>query len=204
MTDTQAIWQTFRRLPRAAQWAVGGAAVVVVALIWQDYVLKFTDDLNQEADRLLAQVSEVAASGQRLKNLQAVKDVARGLGEVEKPGRERDAEAALNDAVNQVLKRHTVSRDSYNYRGPSQLRRGTLARIIPPGQQVERITGDLRFDATPHAAVAIIAQLEKSPRIEAVSNVRLTKESGQKVSVDLTIEAWVVSPKRRTTRARGG
>ncbi|MCZ6494322.1 MAG: hypothetical protein O6933_09610, partial [Planctomycetota bacterium] len=61
-------------------------------------------------------------------------------------------------------------------------------------------TGDFRFDAAPDEAIAIIAELESSPMIEAISSVRITRVSGtRKVTVDLTVEAWIVSaePRRR-------
>ncbi|MHC4306938.1 MAG: hypothetical protein ACYSW2_21040, partial [Planctomycetota bacterium] len=108
------------------------------------------------------------------------------------------------DAVNEVLKQHRVSDDSFNYRGPEKLPRGTLAQILRSGQRVERVTGDLRFDASPTEAIAIIAELESSPTIEAVSDVRMTLQGGrQKVRVDLTVESWIVSSERRSRRMGG-
>ena len=84
----------------------------------------------------------------------------------------------------------------------SKLRRGTLSRIIAPGEQVERITGDLRFDATPEVAAEIIAELEASPDIDAISNIRMTRQPGpRKVTVDLTVETWIITAERR---GRGG
>ena len=69
---------------------------------------------------------------------------------------------------------------------------------------MERITGDLRFDASPTEAIAIIAELEASPTIEAVSDVRMTLQGGrQKVRVDLTVESWIVSSGRRSRRVGG-
>ena len=78
----------------------------------------------------------------------------------------------VNDVVNEVLKGHTVSNASFSYRGPAKLPRGTLSRVIAPGQQVERITADLGFDATPDETLAIIGELEASPHIEGIGSVR--------------------------------
>ena len=90
-------------------------------------------------------------------------------------------------------------RPSFSYRGPAKMRRGTLSRVIAPGQQVERITADLGFDATPEETLAIIGELEASPHIEGIGFVRITRRSGpRKVTVDLTIEAWIVSAQRRS------
>jgi len=103
-----------------------------------------------------------------------------------------------------VLKRHRVSDDSFNYRGPEKLPRGTLSKILRTSQRAERITGDLRFDAAPTEAIAIIAELEATPTIEAVSDVRMTLQGGrQKVRVDLTVESWIISSERRSRRVGG-
>ena len=94
--------------------------------------------------------------------------------------------------------------DSFNYRGPEKLPRGTLSEILRTSQREERITGDLRFDAAPTEAIAIIAELEATPTIEAVSDVRMTLQGGrQKVRVDLTVESWIVSSERRSRRVGG-
>ena len=63
-------------------------------------------------------------------------------------------------------------------------------------------TGDLRFDATPAIAAKVIAALETSPDIDAISSLRMTRQPGpRRVTVVLTVESWIVSAERR---ARGG
>ena len=204
MTSTQTIWQRYRRLPRAGQWAVAAVVGVALFLIWNDYVLSWATAWNEQADELLADAREAAGGERRLSRVNGLRSTIQGLGPVEPPGKESQADLALNDAVNEVLKRHRVSDDSFNYRGPEKLRRGTLSQILRPGERVERITGDLRFDASPTEAIAIIAELEASPTIEAVSDVRMTLQGGrQKVRVDLTVESWIVSSERRSRRVGG-
>jgi hypothetical protein len=204
MTSTQTISRRFRRLPRAGQWAVGAGVVVVLLLVWNDYILAQAAAWNEQADELLADAREAAGGERRLSRVNGLRNTIQGLGPVQRPGTESQAELALNDAVNEVLKRHRVSDDSFNYRGPEKLPRGTLGQILRSGQRVERITGDLRFDASPSEAIAIIAELEASPTIEAVSDVRMTLQGGrQKVRVDLTVESWIVSSERRSRRVGG-
>ena len=123
---------------------------------------------------------------------------------MQRPDDEEEAEIALNAVVNEVLARHTVSRDSFSYRGPAKLKRGTLGEILQPGEHVESISGNLRFDAAPEDAIAIIAELESHPDIEAVSDVRIAKQSGsRKVTVDLTVASWIVSRESRSRRGGG-
>ncbi len=69
---------------------------------------------------------------------------------------------------------------------------------------MERISGDLKFEARPEAALSIISELEDSPAIESITSVRLSTEAGPgKVRVDLTLEAWVVGSDQRS-RGLGG
>ncbi|MHC4141359.1 MAG: hypothetical protein ACYSUF_05565 [Planctomycetota bacterium] len=204
MTSTQTIWRRYRRLPRAGQWAVAAALGAVLLIIWTDYVLALAAVWNEQADALLADAREAAGGERRLSRMNGLRNTIQGLGPIQRPGTESQAELALNDAVNEVLKRHRVSDDSFNYRGPEKLPRGTLSEILRTSQRAERITGDLRFDASPTEAIAIIAELEASPTIEAVSDVRMTLQGGrQKVRVDLTVESWIVSSERRSRRVGG-
>jgi hypothetical protein len=205
MTATRNLWQRYRQLPRAGRWAITALVAVAVFLVWNDYVLTLAAVWNERADELLADVREVKGDVRREARLRAAEDAIRALGPVQGPGTQSEAAAAVNDAVNEILKRHSVSDDRFDYRGAGRLPRGTLSDVVRSGQQVQRITGDLRFDASADEAVAIIAELEDSPRIEAVSDVHIRREAGAgKVRVDLTVEAWFVSFEQRGGRTGGG
>jgi len=200
MTKTQTIWNRFRQLPRAVQWAGLAAIGIGLFLLYDEHVRPITTTWHDHADEMLKEVGEAAKSENRSRQLRAIREPILGLGGVETPGNEAQGSNALNDAVNEVLKRHNVTRDSFNLRGATRLPRSTLSQIIQTNQLVQRITGDFRFDAAPDEAIAIIAELESSPMIEAISSVRITRVSGtRKVTVDLTVEAWIVSaePRRR-------
>ena len=198
MTKTQTIWNRFRQLPRAVQWAGLAAIGIGLFLLYDEHVRPITTTWHDHADEMLTEVGEAAKSENRSRQLRAMREPILGLGAVETPSNEAQGSNALNDAVNEVLKRHSVTRDSFNLRGATRLPRNTLSKIIQTNQLVQRITGDFRFDAAPDEAVAIIAELESSPVIEAISSLRITRVSGtRKVTVDLTVEAWVVSAEPR-------
>ena len=202
MRSAESIWTAYRRLSTPVQWSIGAAVFAVLFLVWNDYVVQLTDTWDGRAERMLANVDKAAGDSQRLQSLRQLRPVVLGVGPVDEPGSESDAEKRLNIAINEILKEHSVVHDSFSYRGPSKLRRGTLSRVIAPGQQVEHITGDLRFDATPGTAAAIISALEASADIDAISSLRMTLQPGpRRVTVVLTVETWIVSAERR---ARGG
>ncbi|MHC4306072.1 MAG: hypothetical protein ACYSW2_16565, partial [Planctomycetota bacterium] len=66
MTNAQTIWQRYRRLPRAGQWAIAAGVGVVLLIIWNDYVLSQAADWNEQADELLADAREAAGGERRL------------------------------------------------------------------------------------------------------------------------------------------
>ncbi len=198
MSGFETAWLSFRQLPRAARWGLTALLGVILFVVWNDYILGVTGNWNRAAEDMMAKVEQAAGGDQRLQSLRVLRPAVLGLGVVEEPGNEAAAENALNDIINEVLKRHTVSKDSFSYRGPSKMRRGTLSRVIDPGERVASISGDLRFESTPQQAIEIIAELESSRWIDAISTLRLTRLAGpRKIRVDLTVEALIVSVERR-------
>ena len=202
MRRVESIWTAYRRMPSTMQWTIAAAVGAVLFLVWNDFVVRLTDDWDLRSERMLADVKKASGDTGRLQSLRRLRPVVLGLGPLDALGSEADAEKRFNMAINEVLKQYTVFDDSFDYRGPSKLRRGTLSKVIAPGQQVEHITGDLRFDATPANAAKIIAALEASADIDAISSLRMTRQPGpRRVTVVLTVEAWIVSAERRR---RGG
>ncbi len=186
--------QRFAQLPRAARWALVGA-VVILALLFTDYLWKFTDKWNDQADVIRSQVRQAARTNGGLDRIDRMKDLISGVGPVVKPDSEGDANKALTQSVNAILKLHSVSNDDFKIRPPAPLPTGTLEKIVQGrNQRVERLTGELRFDASPEHTMAILAELESNEDIESVSHVRLNKKPGtRKLSVRLTVEAWILS-----------
>ena len=194
--NEQSTWsQRFAQLPRAAQWALIGAVVIIALLIYTDYLWKFADEWNDEADGIRSQVRQAALTNSGFDRIDRMKDLISGVGPVVKPTTEADANKALTQSVNAILKLHSVSNDDFKIRPPARLPTGTLEKIVQGrNQRVERLTGELRFDASPEHTLAILAELESSEDIESVSHVRLNKLPGtRKLSVRLTVEAWILS-----------
>ncbi|MCH8315867.1 MAG: hypothetical protein IIA64_07825 [Planctomycetes bacterium] len=194
--NEQSTWgQRFAQLPRAAQWALIGAVVIIALLIYTDFLWKFADDWNDKADKIRSEVRQAALTNSGFDRIDRMKDLISGVGPVVKPDKEGDANKALTQSVNAILKLHSVSNDDFKIRPPARLPTGTLERIVRErNQRVERLTGELRFDASPEHTLAIIAELESNEDIESISHVRLNKLPGtRKLSVRLTVEAWILS-----------
>ena len=197
------LWHRFGQLPRAGRWAICAAIVITVFLIWNDFIGPQTASFNEEARMLLAR-HEMIRGRQRLRLVKSLAAPIRALGTVEEPGTRAESGQALIRAVIEVLKKHSVSDDSWVLGNPTNLPRGTLTELTGDGGRVQRITADVRFDTGPEEATAIIAELEECPEIEAISNLRLSRLHGgrRKVRVALTLDAWIVSAETRQ-RQRG-
>ena len=194
--NEQKTWsQRFNELPRAARWAIIGTVTIVAPLMYFDYLGKFADQWNNEADDIRSRVRQVALTNSELDGGRSMEDLISGIGVVEKPADEAKANEALTETVNAIIKRHTVSKDDFKIRRPARLPTGTLEKIVRgSNKRVEKLTGELRFEATSENMLAIIAELESSPDIESVSHVRLNKLSGRgKLSVQLQVEAWILA-----------
>ncbi len=205
MSSAETRWQRFRRLPRALQWAVYAAVGMGGFVVVNDHVWRQAAEWKQEAIALEMQLRAVHDGQSIAGALMKMRSAIEAHGRVSVPDAD-DAEAgsdALNAVVTAVLKGHTVRNDSFDRRAPSKLKLDH-GSFVPAGQEARYISGDLRFEASPAEAVAVIAELESSPDIEAVSSVRITRPGGaRRVKVQLTLEAWVLSTKSSKRKARG-
>ena len=130
----------------------------------------------------------------------SVKKSIRSFGDVELPREKSNGATAMTDAVHTILKSNSVRNDEYTRTKSSKMRSGSLPGIAGAGKVIEQVIGDIRFEATQENVLKVISQLESSPWIDAVSDVRLTKQDGRMIRVDLSVEAWVVASSTR----RGG
>ncbi len=195
MNETKTWSQRFAELPRAARWALIGTVIIIGLLVYTYFLRTLADDWNEDADRIRSQVNQAALTDRHLDGIDRMKDLISGVGPVVRPTTEADANAALTQSVNEILKLHSVSNDDFKIRPPARLPTGTLEKIVKGSdQRVERLTGELRFEATPEHTLAIISELEGSEDIESISHVRLNKMPATgKLSVQLRVEAWILS-----------
>ena len=160
MTEQSPWSRRFAQLPRAAQWGLIGAVVIIALLFYTDVLWKFADKWNDKADEIRSQVRQAALTNNGLDRIDRMKDLISGVGPVVKPDTEGDANKALTQSVNEILKLHSVSNDDFKIRPPARLPTGTLEKIVQGrNQRVERLTGELRFDASPEHTMAILAEL---------------------------------------------
>lgn len=190
----------FSTMPRTIQWLAVAAVAVLLFLVWDTYLEPWTAKINTNADITENNIREIRSVQQKAMNNRQMEQLITTIGPVRFPESEALSSAAAQQAVNSLLAKHGALKGS-----SFSVRSGVLPRKVLEGvatARLERLTGDLKFEATPEKAAAIIAELEASPNVEAITSLRMTKDTGGKVKVNLALEAWVeASGGPRTTGA---
>lgn len=194
--------QQFREMPRAIQWAAIAGIGMVLFMLWDMTVRPLADEFNRSADLIEVQANDVRAAQSVTTELRKpeIGELVVGLGPVVQPASEAVRADALNQVINTVLKKHGVTKESFGFR-PGKLSKPAM---LGGDKRIDRLSADLKFDATPAVAAAIIAELESSPDIESISSVRITKDASGKVKVHITLDTWMISFGNSSATSGGG
>ena len=124
------------------------------------------------------------------------------LGPNSAPRLEAETKSKLSAAIDATLRKKDIRSYGLDMRPaqalPSSVLPDVAARI---GGVMGRLTADLRFEATPEAATAVVAALDADPAVDAISDLRITyRRDTRRVSVQMTVEKWGVMRKSQ----RGG
>lgn len=198
-----ALVQRFRTLPRAARWAVFAGAILVAYFAVVEPVI---DRINTTASRADDRESALVALAKDPIGAQS-SEVALGVrkfGAVELPGDPEVRSVAFNRRVVEVLSKHRIRNDTSTTR-TMPLGAGPLKSAYTEEERIDRLVREVQFSATPEELAAVIADLESSPEVAAVSRVQLRRGDNQdtaarQLKVTLAVETWVVN--RRGGRAR--
>jgi len=186
----------FDRARTWPRWLKAAALAGAVVLGWwacQDTVWSIAADYSDRANDLRQLLSR--GRNQSQQGLRSVQDSVVAHGRVQAPRRAAEGSAALAQTATRVINAHSpnVSNFKYDARSSGRFPQSALRGVIAPGQRAERVMGELEFEASPETVSSIIAQLESSPDVDAMSSLRLTRiDASKKLRVKLVIEAWVV------------
>jgi len=181
-----------RSLPRPAQ--VGIVVVALIAGWWicRDTVWAWAGGFSREAEEM----RDLLARGrdQTDRRLLSVRDAVIAHGAVQPPRRPADGSAQLAQEATRIIKvNEGVSNFKYEARTATKLPPSALREVIGDRQRAERAIAELQFEASPEIVSRVIADLEASPSIDAISTLRLQRLDGpKKLRVKMIIEAWVV------------
>lgn len=180
--------------PRAMQWAFWAIFVTIGFLLWDSTVADVSANWSAKASTIEQKIAEVNTP---VHINSSVRNAVISFGQVELPREKSQGAAAMTEAVHEILGSHVVRNDEYTRTKTRRMKSGSLPGITNASQNVEQVIGDIRFEATQEEVLKVISALESNPWIDALSDVRLTKKDGRWIQVDLSVEAWVVSAKKR-------
>ena len=176
---------------------------VVAFFAWDGTVGTTMERWNREADRIETQLDRLSDASYIGSRLLRRSSAIVSLGPVKLPCSESEGRSALTNAVVDVLEsgKYKVTYGFDLGGGGDKLREDLSRGIVSHGGRVTRLTGALKFEASPEDAIAIIAAFDGREDIDGIRKVTISKGESRgsaKVKVALTLEKWVeVSSTRR-------
>ncbi len=186
-------------LPRWSQWsAIFLLFVVLPYFTVVEWALDNAGTTSAQANLLQESLTRQASRAERAEG--AGQSLALGqarFGGVKFPGESKQVESLLS-RIDEVLKARGAGSPSKRERPPAQLGRDVMAGVVPEGMQVQRVQVQVDFEASQQAAAAIIADLERTPEVHAISRAslkRLDRDGKRLVQAQLVIDTWIVAAK---------
>ena len=196
MSATDTLITRVQAMPRAIQWLLLALVGLGLFLLWDNVIRPVTEGFDGTSMRIEAQLAEVRAGREVTRSLRApdMRKAVISLGPVAAPQSIDTVSGQLNTLVSESLKKHGATNPNFSARTRGKLPNNALTSIRQGGR-IDRYTIDLKFDATPQAAAGVISDIESSPAVHSINSIRLVRDSGGKVKVALTFEAWALESK---------
>ena len=183
--------------PRAMQWAFWATVATFAFLVWDSTIATVGADW---ASQVHAMEDKIAELKKPTTMTSTIKSSVTAFGEVTLPRKKTKGAAELTEAIHDIFAKYRVKNDEYTRTKTNKMKSGSLPGIASSGEFIEQVIGDIQFDASQEDVMHVIAELEGSPWIDAISDIRLTKLEGRMIRVDLSVEAWVVSKTQKKGR----
>lgn len=188
--------------PRAVRWAVAAGVAFAAFLLLDNLLWPAADRLNERADRMTQVLDRAAGRAEELPS--DVRSFALVHGPNAAPKVEVQGKEKLAAAVDAVLKKNGVADYSFDDRAAQPLAGSALADVAAfLGGKMGRTVAEIRFDGSPDAVSSILHDLDASPDVDCITDLRLTYAAATKrVTVQMTLEKWGVI--RNDSNRRGG
>lgn len=202
--------ERFNSLPRAVRWAAYAGAIVIGYFVVVEPALVYKQSLDTAADEAYAVLR--AAKDQTHRSEGRSMDVRVGrkrYGEVLAPAGPDEAGVrarmlAFSQRITEILDRHAVTGRQETTPQSGRLSPGPLsahyASVLRGEATLLRMVRDIEFTASPETVAAVIADLESTPEISALTRVQIRKaDAGRSgaasrlVTVNISAETWIVT-----------
>lgn len=187
------VYAAFDALPRIGKWIAAALALLVVSQVFRLVIQPVTSDLNTRADRAAQLLKAASTRAEELPEDVAGRAVVFGPNAV--PGRDITEKERFSNAIAAIMKKHGVA-DAYGFDArPLALSGDILPRVAAQfGGSMGRTAAELKFSGSPETVSKVIADIDASPFVDAITDVRLTYKD-RRVSAVLSIERWGVAVK---------
>lgn len=189
-SQVQQLMDRFNQMPRALRWVLYAAFGVVLFLIWDSSIYPATLEMAHKADTIERQRDQVRNTPQLIEQMNELRDAIMIVGPVAPPRDVMEGEGMFTNAVTDTLETHGISDETFTLRRGGAFQSEYL-HTVTGDRQTDRLTGELRFEASPEVTMTVIADLESRPEVEAITQVNLTRTSRERLSVRMVLEAWV-------------
>ena len=183
-------------LPSRQRWLVLGVMVVLGWLAADEFLWAPARAWSAESER----IEQALDRGARREST-VTSDLRRSVatfGAVQSPGPAANGREELARSIDEVLRRHKVAGYSYEARTGQRVKDADAGVL---GPAIDRLQAEVKFEVKAEDLPKVIADLESSPDIDGISALRIDKnEQTRKITVQATIEAWVLSAGGRSSR----
>ncbi len=193
--------EKYNALPRIGKWGVWAALVIVLFFGLFEPIDSYQKSIASREETIETALKEqhdhFETEGAKAQELAALQS-AFGSPLMPSPGGLKPE--AFSRVVNSILESHNITDRTVSERRVRL--NGDLGATLAVGN-IDRLILEVTFDAQPETVIAVLADLERSPEVAAVSRVRFDKagvragtanaEEDHLVRATITPEAWVVA-----------
>lgn len=187
----------YRSWPRSVRWMLWFAAAMIFYFAVAEPVVDLTVATNARAAIYRTKLDSYDAKLNAARAESA--DLALGMrrfGRVDMPGEAQRRPGEFNTRISEILRANDVQGEST--RGSNgTLRVGALSDLYG-GQRVGTRVREIEFTGSPEQIAAVLADLELSPVIAAISAIDITQADDRRtrsLSARITAEAWIAPEK---------
>ena len=189
--------EQFMQFTPLTKVAIYALALGMLFLSWDITLGDWTSKMRADADLIEEQV-KIINSEQKTPG--SVQRTIALLGESELPLPKPDTSDALVEIVNFLTEKYDLEDAELTRNKSSKIASKKVPGVASSGETLEVIKADWRFRTSPQVAISVVRELEASPSIEAITELRLSDPSTNRnrntVAIRCSLSAWAASSKR--------
>lgn len=178
----------FNDLPRSMQWIAFATVLLIGFLLWANLIQPTAAGWHEESNEIERNLVRLNKSDSIPTD---IRQATIGYGELQLPDRKQQGSLELAEHVQQLLEEYGISDNKFRMTASSPLNASKSAGLTRGNDKIERLKGEVEFSTKPSIAIDIISAMESDPAIDAISSIKLDRESLGNIRVRIQIESWV-------------